>query len=713
MLRQIVGGVLLGLATCAGVCQTTQQSDPGPVQAELLANLDVRRLDSGKTFFARVTQDWKGQDCVLSKGATLEGKIEASVPRLDKNESKLALSFNQAQCNGREMQPLGLLLAAVAQPPTEWSTAPGAQSRMSMEFPNPRPSAGAATRAGASPALNNLYRPMDNFYTTHLELAGIDHRFPVRPGIKPGDVLGIKGLKLDMATGPNLSSVVSSKIRNVFLAEFTQILLVPAFFASRPASAHLASAGLASVRGDDGVVRTSPAAAAAIPSNDIEVCAPPGCAVDLPVNPKELQGNSGSSIATRPLGYTPRSNKVQAGFEDEESLAWLGTGHLLFAFNPHHLVRRGPTLNFSNTERVIRAVLLDTATRNIMRAVDWEIADSRRYLWPLDRDRILVHVGNELRVYGAGLEMERSIPLAGPLLFIRIAPNGALMAVATLRERHSPELHAQLRSDLGGDPQEDVDVSIFNQEFNTVAQVSTVSDLMPPTLLNEGQVKLQAEPGQWYRLAMSTWENQKIILARFRSLCAPEVTSAAPDLLFMLTCSAKDGDSEYSVLRPDGKVLLRGMSDPLAIGQEAAGNQGSRTFAVKVVRAEHTISPSSTFRSSELNSEEVRVYQAETGKRLLAVRVKEPVASHGGYALSPDGSQLAVLSGSDIEFFPLPPNNNPRRARHLGDRNNHQPRLGAPGLAFETWDPKLVRVVIFTPVRTPGCWAWTVREYAW
>lgn len=653
MKRQILGAVLFGLSMDAGLCQAPQPSDPGPVQAELLANLDVRRLVPGKTLFARVTQDWKGQDCTLRKGATLEGRIEVSVPRLDKNESKLALSFKQAQCNGREMQPMGLFVAAVAQPPTDWSTAPNGQSRMSMDFSNPRPGAGTASR-GIGPGTSETYRPVENFYSTHLELAGIDHRFPIRPGIKPGDVLGIKGLKLDMAAGPELSSVLSSKVRNVFLAEFTQILLLPDSLASRPASTHLASAGLTSVRGGETVVQPSPAVAAPVPASDIEVCAPPGCAVDLPVNPKELEGHAGSSIATRPLGYAPRSNKILNAFADEESVAWLGSDQLLFAFNPHHLIRRGPALNFNNTERVIRAVLLNTATRDIVRAVDWEIADERRYLWTLDKDRILVHVGNELRVYGAGLEVQRSIPLAGPLLFIRIAPDDALMAVATLRERHSPQLHVQLRTDLGADPQEDVDVSILNHEFNTVARVSTVSDLMPPTLLNEGQVKLQAEPGQWYRLAMNTWENQKVMLARFRSLCTPELTSAAPDLLFMLSCNAKDGNTEYSVLRPDGKVLLRGVSDPFAIGHEAAGNHRSQTFAVKVVRAERALSSSSTFKGSELDSEEVRVYRARDGRRLLAVRVKDPAASHGGYALSPDGSQLAVLSGSDIELFPVP-----------------------------------------------------------
>ena len=62
MRGQIIGAVLLGLGMIAAHSQTTQPLDPGPVQAELLANLDVRHIQSGKTVFARVTSDWTEQN---------------------------------------------------------------------------------------------------------------------------------------------------------------------------------------------------------------------------------------------------------------------------------------------------------------------------------------------------------------------------------------------------------------------------------------------------------------------------------------------------------------------------------------------------------------------------------------------------------------------------------------------------------------------------
>ena len=635
---------LLGLCLCFAHGQAPQTPASGPVQAELLAHLNVRHLHAGDTLFARVTLDWTGQDCALRKGAVLQATVESALPRKVRNESQLALSFRKAQCNGSDLQPMELVLAAVADAPTNWTNVPDAQFHMPMSFANPHGNGVAGFGAAG----------IGDSYITHLELTGIDHRFPIRPGLKPGDVLNIKGMKLEIGTGPNRSSVLSSKAHDITLDTYTQFLLVPAALAFRSSSGRAEAAAFHGIRTGANVPRPAPPALPPVPANDLAVCAPPGCAVDLPVMPEDLEGRTATSIAVRALGYTPRFNKIVVGFEDEEALAWLGSHQLLFTFNPHRLIPRPAAGNSGRTTRVMRAVLLDPATHNVLRAVDWEITDAHRYLWPLDGDRILVHVGNELRVYGQGLEVERSISLSGPLWFVRIAPNGALMAVATLRERHSQELHSQLREQFGGQPEEDVEIAILNSEFKTIASASTTSGLVPPTMLNEGQAMLLGQPNMWYRLALKSWDDKSATLARFQSRCTPELNSVAPDLLFLLSCDMRDGSAEYRVLRADGKMLLRGASDPKVVGQEAAGSEGNRTFAVKAVRADREISSGVEFRGSDLETEEVRVYRAEDGKRLLAVRIKEPIASRGGYALSPDGSQLVVLSGSQINFFPVP-----------------------------------------------------------
>lgn len=651
--------VLLALSLRPALCQKPVVNGVGPLQAELLANLDVRHLQVGKTVFARVTSDWKGPGCLLRQGATLQGTVEQAALRAGKSESRLVVSFHHAQCNGKAMQPLSLVVTAVAQYPAHVDVRnQGILMFSTLQANGIDPASHMGTGLASLPVTSNSF-------SAHLEVVGdSERRFPFRSGIRPGDVIDFKGLKLELGAGPNLSSALSSKTRDVFLPQYTQLLLDGPASVFHPSST-AASAELSPKAATTAIAEAEPNPGADVPTvkiaqpspfNDIEVCAPPGCAVDLPVEGRELEGRSASSLPLHALGYTPRVNKARAGFEDEESLLWMGRGQLLFAFNPHHLINRGPALNYSNTVRIIRAVLVDTTAHNVLRAVDWEITDSGRYLWPLSGGRVLVHVGNELRVYGPGLDVERTIPLGGPLWFVRTSPNGNIMALATVKERHSPELHSTLRDELGVDPEEDVEISILDHEFNTLARAETTTGVMPPILLDEGQVRLQAEPNEWYRLAMNTWENKKVPLARFHSTCRPQVASSAPNLLFLYSCGLNSGAREYRVVRGDGKLLLRGASDPRDVDDEAVGNDSSRTFVVKVVRANKPIPPDMSFTSSDLDSAEVRVYRARDAKRLLAVNVRQPAPSHGDYALAPDGSELAVLSGSEIEFFQVPAN---------------------------------------------------------
>jgi len=630
-----LGRFLICVSLGAAFGQSSEKLNYGPVQAEFLKRLHVRQLTIGQIVYARVTLDWKGPDCALRTGAILEATVETAEPRKTRAESRLALSFTKAQCNGSDTRPLNLVVAAVADAPEDWSIVPDSQFRMPMSFSNPNGGNGMGPGFGS---------PGADLYSTHLELAGVLHHFPMGPKVKPGAVLGYKGLKLDIGTGPNRSSVLSSNRGDISLGEFTQILLVPAELAFLPEAIKLTGGGHTA-----GMAATHPAEPAA-PVIDLDACAPPGCAVDLPVEPGEFQGRKPATVDVRALGYAPRTHKILQEFEEEDALAWLGNNELLFTFNPHPLVQRSSVR--TGTVRVIRAVLLDARSHSAIRAMDWQISDEGRYLWPLDGGRVLVHVGNELRVYGAGLELEKEIPLAGPLAFVRIAPDGELIAVATLSERHSPELHAKLREALQHEPEEDVGVTILDKGFAPMATATTTSGLMPPTLLNEGQVKLLARPPVGYRLALSTWDGRTETLARFESMCTPQLAGIHPDLLFVLSCNAHTGDTEYRVLRADGKMLLKGNADSRQTGFEAGGSHGR--FAIKAVRAMREITSGQDFTGTDLDNEDVRVYRAEDGKRLFSVRVNDPVTSHGSYALSADGAELAVLSGTEIQLYSVP-----------------------------------------------------------
>jgi hypothetical protein len=545
------------------------------------------------------------------------------------------------------MAPIDLVLAAVSWMPEDGITLRG-QYPVVRRVPD---LGGAPTGHGDLKSIGSQQSQALN--GIEFKSAGL---FVSPPVLHAGDVVGVHGVKLQMGTGPGGSSLLSAKNRDVILDQFTQFLLVPTSIAFVRSPSPTATSVSSAAATPSKPVSSVPLAPVVPPQpKEFEACTPPYCNVDTSIG-LETSNHPSKSIAIGSLGYAPRMNREIAQLDNEEALIWIGQEQMLVAFNPHTLVHRNGVTTIDAPVRKIHAVLLDLATRKVLSTADWELSDSGRFLWQLPGDRILVHAENELRVYDQHLVLTSRFPLAGPLGFVRISPNGELMAIGIIKERHSHDLHKKLLDALDHNPEEDVDILILDKELKAITQAATTSDIMPPTLLNEGQVNLLAEPKMHYRLAMNTWENQALTLARFSSSCTPELSSFAPDLIMVRTCSVPAGSTEFRVLRPDGRVVMHGRPNPLELGHEVKGNNVSRTFALKSMRTSSDRRQSTGFHGSDIVDEEVRVYRATDGKQLASVRAGAPAPSRDGYSLSPDGTQLAILSGAQISIYSVPTN---------------------------------------------------------
>ena len=639
---------ILGLAAALALCCATVSAEkiakPGadPIQAELMADLHARLLKVGQTVFARVTVEWRSPTCHLSNGAVLEAHVVSVVPSIKPvKASEVGLAFTRAQCGDLKMGPFNLLLSAVAAPPDDPDL-----GILSESLP-----VRAMSGIKGSLVLNSMRISND----PTLNLISTIYLFPMVPRMEMGDVYRIKGLKLSVGTGPENSSILTSKDHDVALEKHSMFLLVPAQWSIARASAE---PGGAQPESTEPVARIPAAAGAEVmpvhpPLNDIDLCAPPQCNVALPSGNANDVGHAANSISIRDLGYSPRPQRDAFYFVHDEALAYLGPRELLVAFNPHELVSRDAQ-RMGSTVRVIRAAVLDTQTHRVTHTVDWALPDHRQYLWPLANGRVLVHVGAELRVYGEGLQIQNRVPLDGPLAFVRVTPDGSFIALGVLHERHTPELHAQLRENLNGDPEEDVNILVLNSNFETIAQSTTRSNLLAPTLLNEGQVTLSAQSNMRYRISMVTWDNHISVVARFTSSCTPELSSIAPDFIFLVSCDKSTQGREYRVLRRDGKLALKGDSTENDCGHAAEGSANQEAFVVKIVQSSVPVPPGAPLNAAHFSSEELRVYRAADGKRLLAVRAGSPSLSRDGYALAPDASQLAVLTRDELAFYPVP-----------------------------------------------------------
>jgi hypothetical protein len=617
-----------------------------PVQAELLKAVDAGRVQAGDAVYAKVNLAWNNAVCKLREGAILKGRIVARTVRSKAAKSSdIALLFESGQCSGRDMKPLPLTLAAVLAPDPNSSLYNDQQSQPLNE----------ATGLGLGQEGSGS--PMRSMLTAAATVLVEPPRNKPPQVVMPGQVVGIRNVTLVVGRGPEGSSVLTSEKHDLRLESGSRFVLVPSVPAPAPAAETK----------DDSPTGPAPSTANAVPSDvadetgmeEPDACLPPECNIALSAN--QLENGSATAeftMSVKQLGFVAAADQQMYDLDHAVAISYLGSNQLLFTFNPHVLVRRAGADIALPKLHIVRAALIDLPTKKVVRTADWRVHDAKQYLWSMGRDRVLVHIGAELRIYGPNLKLERRLALNGPLAFVAVAPSGDYLAVGTVHERHSEVIHRELAEAENRDPEEDVEVQVLNPDFRTLARVMRSSRSVLPVLSDNGEIRIPMIGKNRWRIAEYTWTDQRHVLKQVASTCRPEVTSLPPDLLFVTGCDRLEDGKWYKILRADGKLVLKGDSPSTEQGHSASGIAGSSFFAVGVAELSKPVNISSAFHSTDLKHLRVSVYRAQDGKKITAVTISDPLPTVQTFALSPDDRRLAILQNEQIVFYSLPAQRN-------------------------------------------------------
>jgi hypothetical protein len=653
-------GLLLALVSCLSEAAEQQRV---PVQADLVRAIEAGRVKVGDPVLAKVAVKWQSPECSLREGAILKGRIVAqNVHSKTEKTSQIALLFDNGQCGGRDMKALPLTVAAVlasdpAQDKNQYENQPLSEAVGLSIGGTGGGSAGVAVGGGGG-----------NMRSVTAAAATVYVSPPVYKGptsVMPGQVVGIRGMKINVGGGPEGSSVLSISGRNVRLETGAQLLLVLNANASTSVTPNEPGATVSSTTSASSSSVSASSSVVSAPTNEsiiaetadeTDVCLPPQCNVALA--PDEAESRAAAVSATLPLrelGFTPeRADHEMYGFDYGSAIAYLGQNDLLFTFNPHILIHRNGTEAQFSKLRIIRAILINAQDRKVRKTIDWKVPDSKQYLWPMGRDIVLVHVGRELRLYGPGLKLERRVALDGPLAFVRVSPSAKYFAVGVVHERHSEAVHRELAEAEEKEPEEDLEIKVYDGNFRALATVARSSRSAPPVLSDDGEIQiLSAKKNRW-RIVEETWDTQKHLVAQVNSSCRPQATSLPPNLLFLVGCDPQNAAKWYRVLRSNGRSVLKGSSSSTELERTANGSATGGAFTIGMAEAGKSISPDSAFQTSDLESERIAVYRAGNGERVFSVAVASPAPTVQTFVLSPSGDQLAVLEGDKIALYEIP-----------------------------------------------------------
>jgi hypothetical protein len=634
-----VHAVSLALLVAVPCCAADPSTDRTPIQAELVKTIEAGHVQAGDPVYAKVDLPWNNSACKLREGAILKGRIVTQTPRSKSAASSgIALLFDSGQCGGRDMKPLLLTVAAVLAPD------PNRGSSLYGDLESP-PLSDAVGLSLSQPGTGS---PMRSMLAAAQTVILEPPRNKPPQLVMPGQVIGIGDVKLAVGSGPEGSSLLTSEKHNLRLESGSRLVLVPSVTAAVKESTPAESA---------------PGAAPASPNplsdtdafDEAEICVPPSCSLVLSANQPETSSKTADfTMPVKPLGFAPSADQAMYDLDHSVTISYLGSSKFLFTFNPHLLVPRATADITLPKLHVVRATLIDLSTRKVLRTVDWRVHDTRQYLWPIGTDHVLVHVGEELRLYDLNLKVEQRLPLNGPLAFVAVAPSGSYMAVGIVRERHTEAIHRELRDAEDREPEEDVEVKVLDSDFHPLAKVMRSSRDVPPVLSEHGEIRIPTIGKNRWRIAEYTWTGQRRVLAQVASTCRPEAESVPPNLLFITGCDRLGNGKWFRMLRPDGKLVLKGESQSTEKGHTASGTDGSNFFAVGIDELAKAMDDSSPFHSSDLKSLRVGVYRVENGKKVTGVTIPGPLPAVQSFALSPDSRHLAVLESDQIVFYSLP-----------------------------------------------------------
>ena len=375
--------------------------------------------------------------------------------------------------------------------------------------------------------------------------------------------------------------------------------------------------------------------------------------------------NSGAhpfaTIPAGPLGYHPIGSVYTLLRLSSSSLDFIDSTHLLFTFHVSRLLSR--ETEQGHDDQSIRAMVLEVPSGKVDATAEWRMHDRRRYLFALGNGQFLVREGVDIQRMDQDLVLHPYLHFQHHLQNVQISPDGQLLTVQSDMERHSEEKHRKLVEEAIADgenlPDEDVDIQMVRLDHRRVAAEAKSDNPLRLAVTTTGYIKHEQLPADEWKIHFHPFEGVEKTVITVHSTCTPTEDFIRADLLLLDVCSSKSADRYVSAVDLAGRELWKGEWDArfiepnLGLSPQGVSGEGEN-FAISWIVANHPVDAAFSLSDGDVQGQAVQVLNAATGHLLLSVNAS-PVASAGqNFALSADGTRLAVLNKGSIELYEVP-----------------------------------------------------------
>lgn len=398
-------------------------------------------------------------------------------------------------------------------------------------------------------------------------------------------------------------------------------------------------------------------------------------------------------LSLRELGFPGYSLPFLDAGSSMLTLNFVDSEHLLVTFSMRELLERLADDPKEDEDRAVSAVLVELPGGKVLARARWRLHDHGRYLWPIGEGRFLLRIRSNL-VAIAPLANLHSGDAFRQTQFARVT--GQLDGVVVSADHEVVTLESSIprkktttavagagsagasSGASGGDAPQGTTPGGETLTFGRVVGAGSAED--PVRAIHAGVVRARvaveiplngrgymvAERGNRGRWAVKFegYDGRTRQMAPVDSSCAPRVQMVSLSQFIVFSCR---GDQDHTMLAAYDFSAHEVWEEPLAgihafayttVAPESGRFALSRATSILSMAGSSatgaTLNGATNVPQEQLGTQEVRVYQTESGDLLMKVATSPVMRAGQNFDLSPDGMMLGVVNRSYIELYRLP-----------------------------------------------------------
>jgi hypothetical protein len=105
-------------------------------------------------------------------------------------------------------------------------------------------------------------------------------------------------------------------------------------------------------------------------------------------------------------------------------------------------------------------------------------------------------------------------------------------------------------------PEEDVDIQLFDHDLRVQLGIRQSSSLPPPVLSDSGEVRVNSSGLNRWLIREYNWDHTIRTIARVIYQCRPDLATPLPNAIFPVGCNPSNSENWYRMIRLDGHPIL-------------------------------------------------------------------------------------------------------------------------------------------------------------